>query len=507
MWLCRQPGDPLRPEAAEAAALAESLACAGLPAAEVLEALASAQAGDARSGVLLLTPEISEGFGCCRWDGDGRFEISMWAHPGPPSLDKVVGYVRAVDEAFARGRLVIHASSYQHWGVGAVLIGAHLILSQGFSARTAWSEVLRQCPAPPHALDDPAKAWDRFPLPLAVFAEPTWSSVSVFDCLMGLEAARARGWLDHVRFDVAEFQLLRRRFDASWVIPGELLTVGSPERTAREARLDDGSPLLFGPNGRQSPGTRTGSEVSECSEASSRDHWVDEFDSSPTIDYFDLDFLLQQEGPFLKKPELKRVQTQASVTTRASSSSSHGTGSSLSSEEEFAAGPALDLVGQPFTSLFRQAGVSLLLRLDESPSHADCDGELRRAGLEVVKMHGDRLSPLSTAQQMRAFAGRCTEHCSADSEPKPAVAVSSGRGLGFAALAAGTYARERHGVDGPAFHAWLRMCRPGSVPTTELEQALRLAERVPPVESFSHRMMSSLSSAFRWVPSRMRSKH
>jgi len=120
---------------------------------------------------------------------------------------------------------------------GAVLAGAVLVLAGSYSAEDAWAELLRSCPLP---APNPAKvrAWDRFPGPFSKSGATGPTSLTVLDCLAGLEAAMERGWLGNWgSFDMDAWSLLRKKLDASWLIPGEVLAMANPKGTSMNPRF------------------------------------------------------------------------------------------------------------------------------------------------------------------------------------------------------------------------------------------------------------------------------
>jgi len=187
-----------------------------------------------------------------QWDGDGHYILSKFTKQGLPTLGQIVAFVRKMDVASPSNMVTFHMSEAK-CANGALLAGAVLVLSQGTSATDAWAMLLGACPTP---ASDPALAWDRFP---SIFApEISASSLTLVDCLSGLEAARDHGWLDYRSFDLEAWQLLRRKFDASWLIPGEILGMGCPIATSRNPSFPDllsvkDVPLPASPNSDTSP--------------------------------------------------------------------------------------------------------------------------------------------------------------------------------------------------------------------------------------------------------------
>jgi len=168
------------------------------------------------------------------WDGDGLFDVAKCRTQGLPTLGQIVAFVRKMDLVPASNMVTFHISSEANRANGALLAGAVLVLSGGTSATDAWATILKACPTP---ASDPACAWDRFCTPFAPGTSA--SSLTLLDCLSGLEAARDHGWLDYQSLDLEAWQLLRRKFDASWLIPGEILGMGCPIATSRNPSFPD----------------------------------------------------------------------------------------------------------------------------------------------------------------------------------------------------------------------------------------------------------------------------
>mmetsp|Transcript_36170 Transcript_36170/g.78925 ORF Transcript_36170/g.78925 Transcript_36170/m.78925 type:complete len:485 (-) Transcript_36170:158-1612(-) len=168
------------------------------------------------------------------WDGDGHFSVATCEKQGLPTLGQIVAFVRKMDLVPASNMVTFHISSEANRANGALLAGAVLVLSGGTSATDAWATILKACPTP---ASDPACAWDRFCSPFAPGTSA--SSLTLLDCLSGLEAARDHGWLDYQSLDLEAWQLLRRKFDASWLIPGEILGMGCPIATSRNPSFPD----------------------------------------------------------------------------------------------------------------------------------------------------------------------------------------------------------------------------------------------------------------------------
>eukprot|EP00931_Biecheleriopsis_adriatica_P026104 TRINITY_DN15908_c0_g1_i1.p1 TRINITY_DN15908_c0_g1~~TRINITY_DN15908_c0_g1_i1.p1 ORF type:complete len:723 (+),score=117.92 TRINITY_DN15908_c0_g1_i1:326-2170(+) len=183
----------------------------------------------------VLVPEMLQEMRYCRWDGDGHYIMSKFPGQHPPSLGQIMTFLQVIDLAKDSSKPCLVVTTLPKRAVGAVLAGAVLVVARGFSAKAAWEELLRACPLPD---PNPERAWDRFPPPFCDRGLTSHTSVTVRDCLAGLESARDRGWLgDYRRFDVGAYNLLREKLDASWIIPGEVLALGNPCLTAQNPRF------------------------------------------------------------------------------------------------------------------------------------------------------------------------------------------------------------------------------------------------------------------------------
>jgi protein-tyrosine phosphatase len=207
---------------------------------EVLEAFATRGPCDKvpTSGkVRVIAPEALSELDRCRWDGDGHFDMTQFHQKMPPSLGQVCKYMRLLDAMAEECSLVVHLSTESERAVGSTLAGAYMVCAKNCSGQQAWQAIQKASP-PPSA--QASLAWDRFPLPFAPHVEQTTAtSCTVRDCLDGMEVARDLCWLDYRKFDVEAFALLRRKFDASWIIPGEMLALGDPSLTARNPAYPD----------------------------------------------------------------------------------------------------------------------------------------------------------------------------------------------------------------------------------------------------------------------------
>jgi len=268
VWLCCPCDESLQPRQVEEAArsVAEAASARSNPvgADEVLEAFAKmgpCNKVPTSGKVRVLAPEALDQLDRCRWDGDGHFDMTRFHQKMPPHLGQVCKYIRLLDAMAEECSLVVHLSTEGERAVGSTLAGSYMVCAQNCSGLQAWEAIQKASPTPSAQA---SLAWNLFPLPFAPHAEQTTAtSCSVRDCLDGLEFARDLNWLDYRSFDVEAFALMRRKFDASWIIPGEMLALGDPSLTARNPAYPD---LLKPANGpKRGPPEEAPSEESEVS--------------------------------------------------------------------------------------------------------------------------------------------------------------------------------------------------------------------------------------------------
>jgi len=109
-----------------------------------------------------------------------------------------------------------------------LLLGAHLVLARGLSADEAFARL------PKTPLQQ-----QRFPAPWAREAQWHAHSLTVKDCLVGLQVAVAKGWLDYEGFDYEEWRRLLITYDASLTFHVPLKAhAGEPGRLTFYAMAD-----------------------------------------------------------------------------------------------------------------------------------------------------------------------------------------------------------------------------------------------------------------------------
>lgn len=150
-----------------------------------------------------------------------HFVVDSFATFGPLAIDQVVIFCRLCDAKLKQHSCVvvvtdvISAASQANL---AVLLGAWLCLSQSRTANNAVS-ILGAC------------AQTRYPCSWSPTPETSNVSLTPADCLSGLEAAKAHGWLDYEQFDVEAYQEYITLYDASWLVPGQIMVGADPMST------------------------------------------------------------------------------------------------------------------------------------------------------------------------------------------------------------------------------------------------------------------------------------
>mmetsp|Transcript_111238 Transcript_111238/g.202294 ORF Transcript_111238/g.202294 Transcript_111238/m.202294 type:complete len:552 (-) Transcript_111238:91-1746(-) len=481
VWYCLPQGTSALQDAGFAQRVAESvalsLANAGVdkvPAHEIQASLAGCErTGDAGGDVVrVLAPELMKELDFCRWTGDGHFNPSQIADVSPPTLGQIVSFVRIVS---AEKRVVLLLSSEKRRGAIAILAGAVSILSR------PELEANIQAVLPKSSS---SKAWDRFPPPFAADGVHSPSSLTVQDCLEGLQVARDLGWMkDYLSFDVAEWKYLREKFDMSWIIPGEMLAMGHPSLTAANPKF----PGLMVPSKKDAPGARTAgtpdSFQSTTTPNSDRplDAGLDDEEVPTEAEAFAppgmpiprsrspsdiaLHSLAEKDSPELNTPNLK-LPVESSIATRRPSLRDKLSHTTSRSELD-------QLKDDTFASYFVRKDLGMIVRLNfereySSHAHMEAFSCVRCAASEFE----DGESPSIACS--KSFIALCRSHQeSCESGSQRAIAVHCKAGLGRTGVQVGAYITDTYGVSGRVVHGWLRLVRPGSVQTPGQEHFLR----------------------------------
>ncbi|KAA0151290.1 hypothetical protein FNF29_04765 [Cafeteria roenbergensis] len=157
----------------------------------------------------------------------------FFADYGPPNLGKVYRFCEAVDAALQQvweagsGRVVAWCTDQPHRRTNAaVMAGAYLVLRCGFSADDAYTPFVGMRPAPLAMRD-------------AAFGLCTFT-LTLLDCLRGLDAARRQGIFAWETFDIASYEHDEQlsNGDLNWIVPGLFIAFSGPLDTVK--RLADG---------------------------------------------------------------------------------------------------------------------------------------------------------------------------------------------------------------------------------------------------------------------------
>eukprot|EP00434_Breviolum_minutum_P033965 symbB.v1.2.030056.t1/scaffold3347.1/size58713/3 len=235
-WMCL-PNETADPTAIESSMLPETVAASNeLDAMEALKKCAEHGSGESRNASLYaIYPEEMEELGKLKWDGDGHYVLDPFRGDHPPTLGQIISCLKMMDAALAQSKTVLLVTSQKRRAVTATLAGAVLVLARGFSPEEAWEHIVPVYGTPDK---DPKVSWDRFPPPFSRSGETGPSSLTVIDCLQGLAVALQKNWLEDYRvFDVAAWKFFREKFDASWLIPGEILAMANPWGTSQNPRF------------------------------------------------------------------------------------------------------------------------------------------------------------------------------------------------------------------------------------------------------------------------------
>lgn len=474
-----------------------------------VDAISGALSGCSPSqDVRVIVPEACEELGFCRWDGDGHYDCSRYCNKAPPSICQVVHFVRMCRTAICqKASAVIQLSSEAKRAEAAILAGAVMILNNGLSASQAWRRIAPSCP-PTNSL----QAWNRFPRPFRCESRCLPSSVTVQDCLEALEKAKELGWLDVEAFNEDEFVLLRRKYDASWIIPGQVMALGDPLSTARNpaypgllpfARDEDGlrpsnrieasGPFFIEDSGITSSDfvMTKHSQESLDSTRESRDSTVDEDDFQSMFRKLGIGFIIRlnqdrystaesddsQASTPSHTPIIERLNSEMSGCKTPTPAKKWGRNNGqLSVPEppsEGACSPASSL-RSPFTPTpCTPAHFRPRLSNDEAAEHYAQmleDGGLQVKAYEFVD---GGVPSASIVKQFLHDVDAWQAVVRRIEAKQLAFAVHCRAGLGRTGVIIGIYVTTKYRMSGKAFHGWMRMCRPGAVQTTVQEQYVR----------------------------------
>lgn len=463
------------------AALAAAVKRAGAEvfAADISQAVQQGHGGRCQN-VTVLIPELSEELGYCRWEGDGHFDMSSYKGEMPPTLGQIVTFLLEFERAAANGGWTFVVSSEARRKTGAVLVGAALMFIEGWTSKEAW-QIIRDGSPP---LDpDPAEAWDRFPTPFALDVTTHLDSSRVFDCLAGLEAARRLGWFpDFHHFDVQEWHLLRRKFDATWVIPNELLALAHPCVSCDNPAFPGLLPLLAERSFTGDSTARLSTHTGDSTDTS-RGHLecdVNECDDceEPDVAYEGGAGLLLEPMTPRRRPFLIYTLPQTSPTRPRKLSSEPdfkrmlSKQRSSSTERPLIAAKTKATECSTFAELFHQLGVGNVVQLNEAkeitPNRSYVDA-FENAGFNCSSFAFKDMT-FPSPELVKDFLALSTQ---ARAQQQQAIAVHCKAGLGRTGVMMGSYAVQFYDISGSEFLGWVRLVRPGSVQNRAQEAFLR----------------------------------
>jgi len=509
---------------------------------DIGDVIQHAKQGAKADNVRIFVPEAMEQLDNCKWDGSGHYDTSCYPKPGPPTLGQIIDFLQMLDSVVQQAKLTLVFTSTGCRASGALLAGAVLVLSVGLSAQEAWTELLKAVPVPSPVAQE---AWDRFPPPFSRTGQTGPSSVTVLECLAGLEAARDNGWLgDYSVWDSSSWRLLRNKLDATWLIPDEILVMGHPSMTAmnplfpgllpspptltssRQSSLpssrslpnmSSGSPFLRGckslaglqdagvspstrspslarsgrhEGGRGSPSSRSSCSRMRCgsrsssreSTASTRDH----FDS------WDLESDNEEDPGGTLTLELVGLDVLEQETSTASGLSDKAC--NIAERQ---------LIGNAgFVEYLQRWGVSSIARFNhqfECPHEPDYVAMFQDMGFHMVSLPFPD-GGVPDKATLREFLSACRR---SRRQLGQRLALHCMGGLGRSGIMVGAYAVARHNIPGSTFLGWARLCRPGAVQTERQEQFLRSlksSRKLPSVPSLTQ-ISNTLGAAMRRVSS------
>ncbi|CAJ1377355.1 unnamed protein product [Effrenium voratum] len=445
---------------------------------ESLQQCALTGDGESRNGSLrAFYPEEMECLGRLKWDGDGHYVLAPFPGDHPPTLGQVMSFLKMVDAAVSKSKMVVLVTTQRRRAVTAALAGALLVLARGFSPEEAWQHI-----HPVYGLpkEDPKVAWDRFPPPFSHSGETGPSSLTVFDCLRGLAVAREKNWLEDYRlFDVAAWKMMREKFDASWLIPGEILAMANPWGTSQNPRfpgLLNRGPAESMPSSQSSPDLMGSiSQTSSFQSSSHLDAWPEDTCEAGQATA-DLETILLSQGGDLGTDE----EVCNSVNAAVAAENAGSWKLPFSRSEEFSR-----LEADTFVSLLLRNSIQEVARLNydaECPEQRGYEKAFAANGIKIKKV------PFQDGNiPNKAVVKEFLKSCQVAVKRKRTIALHCQGGMGRTGVMAGAHAAAHHQVDGKAFHGWTRICRPGTVQTVVQEEFLREMEPEPITKSSSLR--------------------
>lgn len=474
--------------------------------------------GNQLAPVLTLWPEKMNDLDGCGWNGSGHYDMSTYHAMIPPHMGQIVTFSRTLARLAPSATcspsrpFVVLISTNASKAFMSVLAGSAMILVAGYDTDAAWSEILRVCASPSSNV---VEAWDRFPPTFSMSGARTSTSLTVKNCLQGVEAGKELRWVDYRSFNVREWHLLREKFDASWLVPGDILALADPSITAQNPRF----PGLFDPvkppiSKRWRPTsctmhmrTEVTDDATTCSpnsgsgdvnvggSPSCSSYWandpIDDMILDIGVEIVDkeaLPFPIAATAPFRRTPSGPGGPSPATPAAaqscpanlaswgreRLDSDHSKETRETFEQSEEKKAERSL---GGGFPSYFERVGIGQLVRLNFLR-------ECREQRFYDRAFNGELLSikpcefPDGTApkrEMVSTFIEICRDHQAEalKNGGRPMLAVHCKGGLGRTGSIIAAYAVQRYGISGEAFHGFARLMRPGVIQTPEQEKFVR----------------------------------
>eukprot|EP00448_Togula_jolla_P013973 CAMPEP_0170580066 /NCGR_PEP_ID=MMETSP0224-20130122/6314_1 /TAXON_ID=285029 /ORGANISM="Togula jolla, Strain CCCM 725" /LENGTH=480 /DNA_ID=CAMNT_0010903123 /DNA_START=20 /DNA_END=1463 /DNA_ORIENTATION=- len=377
---------------------------------------------------------------------------------GPLSLDQVLWFCRGLDVRMASNAQVAVGSpprDEEARANTAVLIGAYLILRCGWTLGRVLNAIGAE-----DANSQFACSWDRKgPLNQA-------RTLRVMDAGR-LEQARLHGWVEtsclatdeDTAFVVEEYLTMVYTFDASWVVPGQILITSDPLTTACDPNPDTFTDV-FTPQSPRSP-MRSHKEDFEAENRS---------ETTPRLG----------PGQFYTTHTGWAIGDTDSVRDNENMSPPSEIQSCDTVCKEYSPLSRMDLPGSccpssgSFSSFLRSSGICLVVRAnfmyEAGMPQASYDAAqlqdrgIRHLNLPVPDFDGGLPTGGDIARLIESCQG-CATGCSGDG-----VAIHCKGGFGRSVVLACCLVVERYDVRGDALLGWVRMVRPGSVNTLEQER-------------------------------------